>query len=338
MKSVGLDIGGANIKFADSDGRAGSISFELWRRSDELSDELARCLSELAPYDLIGVTMTGELADCYSSKPEGVEQILSAVERASNGSPIHVWQTGAEFVSPSLAREIPLLVSAANWHALATWLGRLVPDDRSLLLDIGSTTTDLIPLDAGRPVQIGMTDTERLMHRELVYTGVRRTPIAALLRETEIRGQSCPLASELFATTADAYVVTGDLEIDESDRATADGRSLTLEYSRHRLARMVCADTFEIGEDSIQRLAESARDNQQQMILEACQSIIQRSDNRIANVMISGSGRFLARRIIKSLPELHDAEIHDMSEIFSSEWADAACACAVAQLAIERLT
>ena len=338
MKSVGLDIGGANIKFADSDGVAGSISFELWRHADKLSGELVQCLSQLGPCDLIGLTMTGELADCYSSKPDGVDQILTAVEDAADGTPIHVWQTGAEFVPLSVARDIPMLVSAANWHALATWLGRLVPSERSLLMDIGSTTTDLIPLETGRPVQIGMTDTERLIHHELVYTGVRRTPIAALLRETEINGEACALASELFATTADAYIVTGDMGTDETDRNTADGRPRTLECSRHRLARMACADISEIGERSIVRLAESVRATQQQLIQDACQSIAHRSDAQISNVLISGSGRFLARRIIQSLPELTGAEIHDMSQIFSSDWADAACACAVAQLAIERLT
>ena len=82
------------------------------------------------------------------------------MERAVDGLPVIVWQTGAEFVTLSIARDIPLLVAAANWHGLATWLGRLAPKGNALLIDIGSTTTDIIPLLDGVPVPAGLTDRE----------------------------------------------------------------------------------------------------------------------------------------------------------------------------------
>ena len=107
-----------------------------------------------AEADLFAVTMTAELSDCFRTKAEGVDFILRAVEDVAGTTPVFVWQTGAEFVTPAVAREIPLLVAASNWHALATWVGRLVPESGALLIDIGSTTTDIIPLLDGVPVPV----------------------------------------------------------------------------------------------------------------------------------------------------------------------------------------
>src|SRR5438552_12194660 len=101
--------------------------------------------------------------------------------------------------------------AAANWLALAAYAGRFAPTGTALLVDVGSTTTDLVPLLGGAPVPCGNTDAERLLHRELVYTGVRRTPLCALLGETG--------AAELFATTLDAYLLLEELPEDVTDRS-----------------------------------------------------------------------------------------------------------------------
>jgi len=336
LKTVGVDIGGANLKVADSDGYATSCVFELWKHPDSLAEALAEQFEPLRPFDVVGVTMTGELADCYASKAEGVDRILSAIEHAAEETPVAVWQTGGEFTSSELARELAILVSAANWHALATWLGRLVPEGRSLLIDIGSTTSDLIPLEDGRPSQIGMTDTERLLNHELIYTGVRRTPVATVVGSVPVDGVDCPVAAELFATMADVYLLTGDLIADEGDLDTADGRPLTRVHSLQRLARMVCADSSELSITAIEAIAQFVADVQQQRLRQSIDALKARSNAPISNILISGSGRFLARRMIAAHPELSSSGLQDLSTIFSPAWADAACACAMAQLALER--
>ena len=152
MNVIGLDIGGANLKAADADGRAVTRRFALWKKPDRLPNELSSLIAEFDRPDCLAVTMTAELADCFESKAEGVDRVLRAVEESAAPTPIFVWQTGAEFVTCEVARESPLLVAAANWHALATWIGRLVPRSAAILIDIGSTTTDVVPLLAGVPV------------------------------------------------------------------------------------------------------------------------------------------------------------------------------------------
>lgn len=98
--------------------------------------------------------------------------------------------TSGEFAEVQDAIELPQLVAAANWHALATWAGRAVPVGPALLIDAGSTTTDIIPLLNGIPCPQGFTDLQRLADPELVYTGVRRTPILLIVHHVPLLDES----------------------------------------------------------------------------------------------------------------------------------------------------
>jgi probable H4MPT-linked C1 transfer pathway protein len=229
-----LDVGGANLKVAHSSGRACTQPFELWKNPGGLAEALTGLLERMPSADALAVTMTGELCDCYATKRQGVRAILDAVQLAAGSTPVHVWTTDGTFVNPVRARQEPLAAAAANWLALATFAGRYAARGSALLVDVGSTTTDIVPLRDGRPMPRGRTDPDRLRHRELLYTGVRRTPVAALL--------GASVAAELFATTLDVYLVLGEVPEDAADRGTADGRAATRRAARARLARMLCAD------------------------------------------------------------------------------------------------
>src|SRR5439155_7160554 len=170
----------------------------------------------------------GELCDCFESKRQGVQAILDAVKLAATGTPIQVWTTSGSFKNLEEAKADFLKTAAANWLALASYAGRLTPKGSALLIDLGSTTTDIIPLHDGRPIPRGRTDPDRLASREWVYTGVRRTPVCALLG-----GEG---AAELFATTGDVYLLLEELPPDANDRHTADGRPATIEGAHARLA------------------------------------------------------------------------------------------------------
>ncbi|WP_166826796.1 hydantoinase/oxoprolinase family protein [Thalassoroseus pseudoceratinae] len=337
MRTLGLDIGGANIKAADVDGMARSMAFPLWEQPDRLSEVLRDFIAEFPPPDRFAVTMTGELADCFRTKADGVDSILAAVEQVANDRPIVVWQTGAEFVSPEVAREIPLLVAAANWHALATWVGRILPADSfAILLDVGSTTTDVIPLTNGVPTPTGLTDTERLCSGELVYTGVHRTPIVALANEVPWRDGHCSLAAELFATTQDVYLLTGELPEEPTNSDTANNRPATREAACDRLARMLCADTTEVAEEEITSLAHDLSAIQIRRILSSIDQVLATQASVPTHVLTSGSGSFLAERVTQTHPQLRTCEHVDLARMFADRISEAACAFAVARLAVER--
>ncbi|MDP7276378.1 MAG: hydantoinase/oxoprolinase family protein [Planctomycetaceae bacterium] len=338
MQIVGLDIGGANLKAANGDGQAASRSFAIWRHPEQLAAELHRLLLALPAADGFAVTMTAELADCFETKAEGVAAVLSAIVEVAGNRPVIAWQTGGEFVEAEVAPEIPLLVSAANWHALATFTGRLAPDGAALLLDIGTTTTDIIPLLDGVPIPRGLTDLQRLQSGELVYSGVSRTPVCAVVPEVTYDGHPCGVAAEAFATTADVYLLTGDRPEDSSDHDTPDGRSSTRHRAAARLARMLCCDSSELSVEDLEQIADEIAAAQGQRIGDALQRVLARSTAPCQRFLISGSGCFLAHRLLENHPVLSKIDRVDLSKCFSGAVATAACAYAVARLAGERAT
>ena len=235
---LGLDVGGANLKAVHTDGTARTLPFALWKRSTELPAALAELLRVMPRAEQLAVTMTGELCDCFEVETSRVSRpfwMPWSRQGKAGGVPVRVLAAPiSQFACPAEAKETHLLTASANWHALATWAGRLAPEGPGLLVDIGSTTTDIIPLLNGKPAAKGETDPERLRTSELVYFGVRRTPLMVFMR-----GDG---AAELFATSLDLFLLIGWNEDDPNDCDTADGRPATRAQAHLRLARMLCAD------------------------------------------------------------------------------------------------
>ena len=346
MKILGLDIGGANIKVSDADGNTTSIVFPMWTEKERLWETLTSLTAKDDPSpDMVALTMTAELADCFATKSEGVEFIIDAVEDAFPEAMLRVWLTSGEFAEADDAKELPMLVAAANWHALATWAGRAVPEGPAILIDMGSTTTDIIPLLDGVPVPAGLNDRDRLLSRELVYTGSYRTPICAITSEVPLRNFTCPLAAELFATIADALVVTGDMPEDSNRTDTADGRPLLQQNCRQRLARMLCCDIDELSEDDIINVAGYVVEQQRLLLQASVDCVLQQlatatsAEGRVDAarqrpvVLLSGSGSMVAKSVIETTDRLKDCEVLQLTQMFDRPIAEAACAFAVARLA-----
>jgi probable H4MPT-linked C1 transfer pathway protein len=320
---LGLDIGGANLKAAHSDGLARLMPFALWRNPDGLPDALRNLIRPLPRFDMLAVTMTGESCDCYETKRQGVVSILDAVLSVADQTPILVWTTSGSFTSLDEAKDQFIKTASANWLALATFAGRYVPAGSSLLIDIGSTTTDIVPLLDGKPTPRGRTDRERLKNRELVYTGVRRTPVCALL--------GMDGAAELFATSLDVHLLLGDLRENVEDRNTADSRPATREAAHARLVRMIGEDLETFSEHEAKELAQELGNRQLTALRDAVIRVTSDHGIHPDTVVISGEGEFLARRA------LGNVEVISLADELGPEISKSACAYAVAILAQESI-
>ena len=287
---LGLDIGGANLKAATADGRAVSVPFALWKTPAGLPAALAALVQQFPGATAFAVTMTGELCDCFETKRQGVAAILDAVAAAAAGRPVKVWTTDGTFVDVAAARTDPLKAAAANWLALATFAGRFAPAGGGLLLDVGSTTTDIVPLRDGKPAPAGRTDTERMHFGELVYTGVRRTPVCAVL--------GIAVAAELFATTLDAYLLLGMAVENPADTDTADGRPATVPFAHARMARMLGGDVETVSLDDARELAERVMAAQMVAIEDVTAGVAPGLKEGV--VVTSGSGEALAKAVVAS--------------------------------------
>ncbi len=324
---LGLDIGGANLKAAHTNKVAVAQPFPLWKQPDQLAAAICGLVAQLPPADAIAATMTGELCDCFANKREGVRHIVGALRTALPDKPIYLWRTDGRFERAEDIGNDWLPLAASNWLALASVAGRLTPGGEAILVDMGSTTTDIVALEGGQPHPAGRTDLERIRQGELVYVGAGRTPLCALLGP--------PLAAEWFATTKDVYLLLEMIEEDSSDRDTADGRPCHGERVRASIA-MLCADTEQLAVEEIKRIALDADRTLRHAVQNALTRVRCRLRSPPRTIVVSGSGEFLASAIVEETFG-GATPIISLGTALGTELSTAACAYAVALLLSETL-
>lgn len=369
-KVLGIDIGGANLKFAfvDLNGFSGlnefrspqlastrevpiasaSVPFSLWKHPERLGEALRIATQNFRP-DRIAITMTGEIADCYATKAAGVASIAeqAKIGLSAKNVPLEFYsQAGMEdrtnderakdrdgnggirpatevltksFLTGDQAIANPTLVSASNWHALASLMAQWQMENNrgshssqgtGVVLDLGSTTLDITPIFpqslAVSQVVPAQTDWQRIRASHLVYSGVGRSPLACVLPQVFFDGHWIPLAQELFATMSDVYLLTGDVREDAGNLNTADQRPCTKAAARQRIARMFCSDTDELPPALFQAIAEQAKANHLSSLRVPIFSAFpaaptpDNSDRRedVPWAVICGQGEFLLRHLL----------------------------------------
>jgi probable H4MPT-linked C1 transfer pathway protein len=334
MSWLALDIGGANLKVADGRGYASACVFPLWKQLPQLASELRALIAEAPAADHLAVTMTGELADCFETRSEGVRRILEAVAEAAGGRHTRVYLVDGRLVSPAVAITHPLLAAASNWHALAAYAARFVQGRPAILLDIGSTTCDIVPIVGGCPAARGLDDMHRLLAGELVYTGVERSPVCAVVRELPYGSGECPVAQELFATTRDAYLILRGLPEAPNDHHTADGRPATRAAARARLARMLCADTDSFSDEDAWIAADAIAATQAEHIAKAMDRVAGAMQSPPELLVVSGHGEALVERVLSAFSAV--LPVVSLSELIGTLVARCGPAHALATLARER--
>jgi len=294
---LGWDIGGVNTKGARVVGTrvvaARADPYELQRDPAALAPLLRHLALELGgePHDAHAVTMTAELSQLFRTKREGVGFVLDAVAAAFPGAMVRVWGVDARWRTPAEARRVPLVVAAANWAATARAVGRTVRD--CLLVDTGSTTTDIIPIVAGEPVAAGRTDPERLERGELVYSGALRTPTEAIAPRVPVGGQPTAVSAEGFALAGDVHLWRGQLAPTDYTVPTPDGRAATREGAGERLARVVCGDREMLDAAAISAIADALWEAQVSRIAESVARVRARHPE-LERAVVTGLGDFLA--------------------------------------------
>jgi (4-(4-[2-(gamma-L-glutamylamino)ethyl]phenoxymethyl)furan-2-yl)methanamine synthase len=331
--TIGWDIGGVHTKVVR---RAPSGTLTPRSRVFAIEHEVASLQALLEEMKLAvgadegdrhGVTMTAELSQAFRTKREGVEKILDVVARTL-GERTGIFATDGQFLSIAEARRNPLAVAASNWVATGMMVARACPE--AILIDTGSTTTDLIPIVAGRVAAQGMTDPERLASGELVYTGVVRTPVEAIASSLPWRGGSVGVSAEGFALSADVYLWLGQIATSDYTAPTPDRRPATRPFAGERLARVICADREMLEENEITGLARSIAEAQVDRLAATLRSVLNRHPT-IRQAVVTGIGDFLglaaARRI--------GLEVHSLADDLGPDASRVAPAAAIALLLSE---
>ena len=326
---LAFDIGGANIKAADGRGWFHSEPFAMWQDWKRLPEVIVH-IKSLHPATHYAVTMTGEIADCFSDRREGVKHIVGSCSLAAGENEVVFYSVNGTLLGADKAIHQPLQVAASNWHALARFAGSLAPSRRSWLIDIGSTTTDIVPLAYGQPIPQGMTDWDRLLCGELIYTGMQRTPIPALVRSLPYRGIMRPVVSECFSTSLDAWLLLGSLPENSKSITTADKRPATRDAARIRMARSMLLEPASFTFADAIEAATAITESQTLLIQDAMRALIQ-TPLPEDQFVLSGQGEFLARRVFDQMD--WDPPTVSLENILGADLSRVAPAHAVAMIA-----
>ncbi|MBP6336485.1 MAG: hypothetical protein KA375_02730 [Vitreoscilla sp.] len=311
---LGWDVGGAHLKACLlENGQVVDVAqwaCPLWQGLQHLEDAMANARGRwahalTAPH---AVTMTGEMTDLFSSRADGVQRITDALQCALPG-PVRVYAGPAPdsalalWAEPHEAGARWAQIASANWMATAQHAAAVLGD--GVLIDIGSTTTDLIAFAGGRIRSGSRSDRDRLASGELVYQGVVRTPLCALTQGISLQGQRLNVMNEFFASTADVYRLTGELPPEHDLYPAADNAAKTPEATRRRLARMVGCELGDASAGDWDALARQWRTAQIGSIAESLQRVLAAAAPAPAlRVVSAGCGDFLVPDIWR---ELHGA-------------------------------
>jgi len=328
QRVLGWDVGGAHLKACMlEDGRVVDVAqwaCPLWQGLHHLESAMASARQRWpgalsAPH---AVTMTGEMADLFSSRADGVQRLTDALQCALPG-PVRVYAGPAAegpqalWAEPHEAGERWAQIASANWMATAQHAAAVLGD--GVLIDIGSTTTDLIAFANGHLQSGSHSDRDRLASGELVYQGVVRTPLCALAQRVVLQGQGLNVMNEFFASTADVYRLTGELPAEHDLYPAADNADKSPEATCRRLARMVGCELGEASMADWKALARQWRTAQVKAMAESLRRVVSTSDAQSAQAIVSaGCGDFLVPDIWR---ELHGQSVvvrrygHDVASV-----------------------
>ena len=313
VEVLGYDVGGANTKAALVSVKNGTLLnaevaveyFPVWKQPEKLVSVLIKLKQRLgvSRLDGVGVTMTAELSDAYQTKREGVNHILGCVKKAFPDVPVYVLNTDAKLEPLEAANQEPLGVAAANWAATGWLVAQHLKN--CVVVDVGSTSTSIIPIVNGTVAARGKTDLDKLLCGELVYTGSLRTNVAAIVQSISIRNGVAGVASELFALSGDVHLVLGNITTKDYTSETADGREKTVPEALMRLARVVCADTEILTPQEIINMAQYIYDKQIRHVAEGLTKVYSYTKSLALGkvpVVVTGLGKnFIAAKAAKEV-------------------------------------
>lgn len=339
---TGWDIGGAHIKVARCNAKGQLINVmqvacPLWLGIERLEQAIDSIFSQLDnQHDQHAVTMTGELVDIFANRQQGVAGILSCLAQYIEPASITIYAAEAGWLSPENAKKQWQHIASRNWQASASLVALHHP--QGIFLDIGSTTSDIIAFSNGEARPHGIDDFQRQTTRELLYTGAIRTPLIAVSQTAPFNGILISLAAEVFATTADIWILLDQLDPDSIQDTSADGKAWQAELCASRIARLLGTDFETASMNQWLQLAQWFAEQQTHQITQAILQVISSQPDLPLDSPIIGAGvgRFIAKQCAQRLNRPY-LDFAGTIETQHSHASDHAPAVAVALLAHRKL-
>ena len=296
---LGWDIGGANIKVCvfNSDKKIIQMhkkNLNIWNDFSDINFFFNTVLNLYKDYDIKSfITITAESCDNFKDRNEGIISILSECDKNIVGKKYYYTNKNIYVDYKEAVNDTSKLFST-NWILTSNFLNASNKID--LIIDVGSTTTDIIFKNIN--IDNNINDYKRLTNKTLLYAGVIRTPLPMLTDEVLYRSNYTSLVREVFATTGDIFNVLGDINFIDHNYVGSDNLQFTLENSLIRLSRVIGLDYDQSDKKNIIEIAYNIKKLFMKKIINNVNYIF---DNKIEGLVISsiGEGSFLVRDMCK---------------------------------------
>ena len=266
MNLLALDIGGAYIKsslikFNNSNAKIlinkrNAFNFRVNSNNldDALSEELQNHVDKNTIIDMVIITITAETIGIFNTIKDGVIKIAKICEETFFEFKIYYISTDGNIHNYNQLKNRPMDFASANWVATSKLAAKYIED--GLFIDMGTTTTDIIPIKNKIICPTTKTDMARLVSGELLYMGLLRTYISNIVDKLPFNDTFIPLASEIRCFTAHIYVALGMIkELEMLHPFSGKKIKITRTNSLDAIARSVCADKTLIECDKIVKMA-----------------------------------------------------------------------------------
>jgi probable H4MPT-linked C1 transfer pathway protein len=335
VRYTGWDLGGAHLKVAQVDDQGvivevAQFACPLWQGIQVLDAALMEARAGIgAVLARHAVTMTGELVDIFSDRSTGVNTLAARMAHYLRDSAPLFYAGRGGLVSADKVEHYTQAIASANWLATAQYLSLRMSG--GILLDLGSTTADLVALRDGAVTTNAATDAERLARQELIYTGVVRTPVMAVATQAPFDGEWQGVAAERFATMGDVYRLTGQLTdamlAHHVQFDAADNQSAAPADCARRLARMLGRDASDAEPARWMQLAHYFARRQRNQLVDALERLRSRT---LPGLPLIGAG--IGRFVVRDLAAAMGHDYIDFSDCVEGDasWRDYAAVCAPA--------
>ena len=295
--NLGWDIGGANTKICVFDSKYNIIecvskNIHIWENFEDIKYLFHNICAKYKDFEIVNyITITAESCDNFISRADGIINILEICNKNMCGQVLYYLNNNT-YAYYERAKKDPYKLFSTNWMLTYSFLNK--SEKFNLLLDIGSTTTDIIYKNM--KINNNITDFHRLSNKTLLYAGVVRTPISMLFDKVFLNDKYVPLINEVYSTTGDIFTITNDIFLENTEYLGADNLAYTKKNSLIRLARNIGIDYEEKIETNITKVAE----NLKTLIIEKIfLNIKYVKKNDFTNCMLTciGEGRFLAKEL-----------------------------------------
>ncbi len=300
MKSsffIGWDIGGANTKVCVFDKEFNIIEIKskninVWKNFKKLNDYFHEISNQYNNYNIQNfITITAESCDNFDNRRSGIISIIENCNLNIYGSKLFYSNNG-KYLKYDEALLNPDSLFSTNWMLTLKYLNTL--EDINLIIDVGSTTTDIIYKNMS--IEENIDDHKRLANNTLFYAGVIRTPLPMLINKVSFFSKEMSLVNEVFSTTGDIFNVTNDIDFDQLDYIGADSLNYTKKNSYMRIARSLGLDYKNEIKTEIIDMSYTIKNNLIDTIYEKIKLLF---NNNIGDIKLLpiGEGNFLIKEL-----------------------------------------